>query len=304
MKKLPFRSRSTALLRGSREVLECGAHSMKFHSAHRQRAEKFSYPLGHEVFTTGRISRATTARIIAAIEARRERPRLCVATSAIREAENREYFIREMRRILGLDVRVLSEWEEISLLALAYLTQSPGELPALVTDLGGGSLEVVHLGTKEVPLWSSLPLGAIRLHHVGTGRGGWHEKRVTNTIESHFARAVLPKAEAVYAIGGTVKAIAKVVGKRTVTKDEIIELEARVRSEGPPGRLRLARAQVFLPGLLVVRKLLDFTFAERLEYLKGVSVGRLFLASLEREVELNAEAAGGARQTPSSLASF
>jgi exopolyphosphatase/guanosine-5'-triphosphate,3'-diphosphate pyrophosphatase len=89
---------------------------------------------------------------------------LAVATSATREAENRDEFIRRLKREAQLEVRVVSGKEEARLI---YLGVASGihlaDQQALFIDIGGGSTEVIVGGQQEYSFLDSLKLGAIRL---------------------------------------------------------------------------------------------------------------------------------------------
>lgn len=87
-----------------------------------------------------------------------------VATSALREAENGDAFIRRARVEAGIEIEIISGYEEGRLIycgasqALPIFTKR-----ALVIDIGGGSTEYV-LGERGKPKYiTSLKLGAIRL---------------------------------------------------------------------------------------------------------------------------------------------
>jgi len=91
-----------------------------------------------------------------------------VATSAVREAANRDEFLRRVRAESGLEVVVLSGEEEArqTLLGAWRGLQHAGivaEAACLLLDVGGGSTEYV-LGRDRVVLgWDSTPLGVVRL---------------------------------------------------------------------------------------------------------------------------------------------
>ena len=80
------------------------------------------------------------------------------ATSAVRDAVNREDLLAPIRERCGISVDVLSGKEEAS---LAYMGAADGER-ALVLDIGGGSTELV-LGEGTVQRAVSLQAGAVRL---------------------------------------------------------------------------------------------------------------------------------------------
>ena len=104
-----------------------------------------------------------------------EAVRRFVATSATRDASNREDFVAGVRRLLGVEPEVVSGQEEArlsfsgSLLGArgaegAEVQGRAGRVPAprLVVDLGGGSTELV-LGMDEPSAAISLDTGSVRI---------------------------------------------------------------------------------------------------------------------------------------------
>ncbi len=89
---------------------------------------------------------------------------VAVATSAVREAANRDDFLRPARDDIGVHVEVISGFEEARLIHLGVLQALPVfDQRILVVDIGGGSTELV-VGHAAEPLEArSMKLGAIRL---------------------------------------------------------------------------------------------------------------------------------------------
>ncbi|CRK61529.1 Exopolyphosphatase [Alloactinosynnema sp. L-07] len=131
--------------------------------------------LGEGVDATGRLSDAALARTRAALAdytavVRRkgaERVRM-VATSATRDAGNRDEFFGMTLDVLGVEAEVISGDEEARLsFAGAVSDLEPGDGPFLVTDIGGGSTEFV-VGTWDgvkatVEAARSVDIGCVRL---------------------------------------------------------------------------------------------------------------------------------------------
>ena len=91
-----------------------------------------------------------------------EKIRFC-ATSATRDAGNRELFTNGVERILGVKVEVIPGEQEAALSfigATKELSQSDG--PFLVVDIGGGSTEFVF-GSKTVESAISVNIGCVRM---------------------------------------------------------------------------------------------------------------------------------------------
>jgi exopolyphosphatase/guanosine-5'-triphosphate,3'-diphosphate pyrophosphatase len=89
---------------------------------------------------------------------------VAAATSAIREADNGGDFIAEVGRKTGIHIRVISGNEEARLIHMAAVYGvHMGGSPAVVIDIGGGSIEVT-LGTgSHLTHAKSFKLGVIRL---------------------------------------------------------------------------------------------------------------------------------------------
>src|SRR3954471_16422787 len=87
-----------------------------------------------------------------------------VATSAVREAENRDVFLRRARDEAGIDVEVISGVEEARLIHLGVLQAVPVyDQRLFLIDIGGGSTELL-IGERGGGLASrSFKLGAVRL---------------------------------------------------------------------------------------------------------------------------------------------
>ena len=88
--------------------------------------------------------------------------RFC-ATSATRDAQNREIFINPVRELLGVIPEVIAGEEEARLSFLgATSDQSGSEAPFLVVDIGGGSTEFVY-GDSDVQASKSVNIGCVRM---------------------------------------------------------------------------------------------------------------------------------------------
>ena len=91
-----------------------------------------------------------------------EKIRFC-ATSATRDASNRDLFTNGVKKILGVEVEVIPGEQEATLSfigATKELSQSDG--PFLVVDIGGGSTEFVF-GSEKVEFAKSVNIGCVRM---------------------------------------------------------------------------------------------------------------------------------------------
>jgi exopolyphosphatase/guanosine-5'-triphosphate,3'-diphosphate pyrophosphatase len=106
----------------------------------------------------------TLAKFRRLIDARKVDVVVAGATSAIREADNGGDFIAEVAKQTGIEIRLISGGEEARLIHMAAVYGvHMGGSPAVVIDIGGGSVEVT-LGTgAHLSLARSFKLGVIRL---------------------------------------------------------------------------------------------------------------------------------------------
>jgi exopolyphosphatase / guanosine-5'-triphosphate,3'-diphosphate pyrophosphatase len=126
--------------------------------------------LGKGVDRTGRFDPAALRRtldVLAGYEATCRRlgvsRRRVVATSATRDAGNRQELLDGVRALLAVDAEVLSGEEEAATAFRGATHDLPGEERTLVVDIGGGSTELI-LGTRSPEAMVSLDLGCVRLH--------------------------------------------------------------------------------------------------------------------------------------------
>jgi exopolyphosphatase/guanosine-5'-triphosphate,3'-diphosphate pyrophosphatase len=126
--------------------------------------------LGKGVDRTGRFDPAALRRtldVLAGFEATCRRlgvsRRRLVATSATRDAGNRQEFLDGVRALLGVDAEVLTGEEEAATAYRGVTHDLPGEERTLVVDIGGGSTELI-VGTHTPEAMVSLDLGCVRLH--------------------------------------------------------------------------------------------------------------------------------------------
>jgi exopolyphosphatase/guanosine-5'-triphosphate,3'-diphosphate pyrophosphatase len=93
-----------------------------------------------------------------------EAPVYAVATSAVREATNAEEFLRRARDEAGIDVEVISGYEEARLIQLGVLQALPVfEQRLVLVDVGGGSTEVLVGQHGDVEYARSVKLGSLRM---------------------------------------------------------------------------------------------------------------------------------------------
>ena len=131
--------------------------------------------LGEGLAATGRLSDDAIDRTLAALSICAEKLRRrnvalsrSVATEACRRATNGAAFIERAYRETGIALDIITAEEEARLAVLGcHILIEPGDDPALVFDIGGGSTELVLIDTRSpVPRvidWHSAPWGVVSL---------------------------------------------------------------------------------------------------------------------------------------------
>ncbi|GAC1574553.1 MAG: Ppx/GppA phosphatase family protein [Sphingomicrobium sp.] len=131
--------------------------------------------LGEGLGQTGRLSqeamdRAVTALGVCADKLRRRHVSLSrsVATEACRRASNGREFIERVRAETGLALDIIPPQEEARLAVLGcHKLLEPGDGPALIFDIGGGSTELILVepgdASPRIRAWWSAPWGVVSL---------------------------------------------------------------------------------------------------------------------------------------------
>lgn len=118
-----------------------------------------------------------------------------VATSAVREALNRQEFLDRVRAESGLDLQVISGMEEARLVYLGVSSGAAlGRRKALFIDVGGGSTELIVGNQKKHFLLDSLKLGAIRITNRFLGDGSAPVSRKKYALLQEHIRSVAVQA--------------------------------------------------------------------------------------------------------------
>ena len=146
--------------------------------------------LGEGLASSGMLSEAAIERALGALgvcadKLRRRKVTLArsVATEACRRAANGPQFIDRVQRDTGIKLDIITAEEEARLAVLGcHVLLEPGEGPALIFDIGGGSTELVLVSTggavPEIIDWKSAPWGVVSLYESETVGEASREGRI------------------------------------------------------------------------------------------------------------------------------
>jgi exopolyphosphatase/guanosine-5'-triphosphate,3'-diphosphate pyrophosphatase len=153
---------------------------------------------------------------------------MAVATAAVREARNGEWFIERTRDELGIQVDIANGAEEARFGFLGAVHGLPVQ-DGIVLDVGGGSIQLVHFRGRRLQRSWSLPLGALRLsdrflRSDPPARGEMRalKEHVYTTLSEAGIRPLVAD-ERMIGTGGSIRNLAKV--------------DRRMRGEYPISRL-------------------------------------------------------------------
>jgi len=222
-----------------------------------------SVRLGRDVFTTGIISEETLERTADAFGRFREtidrhnvKWTRAVATSAAREALNREIFVDRIAQASDIEISVIGPEEEARLihLAVAQRVNLRNKL-ALLVDIGGGSTEITLASDGNILSTESFKMGSVRLLQVLEEQK--HGERQFNQLVREYVDA-------------TQKRIRKEIGNKKI--DLCIGTGGNIEALGDLRVETLKKERgtsISVEDIdILVRKLLSLTFEERIQQLR------------------------------------
>lgn len=237
-------------IRGPLGVIDVGAHTIRLQIAQVlpgdrvQILEDLAQPiaLGRDVFTQGRIPGAKISRAgriltdfadkLAEYQVESYK---AVATSAVREAANRDLFVNRIRNISGISLEILEDMQEIRLMYLAVRAAVRDALDlskhqVLLCNIGTGSSQVAFLDNGRLTSGESIRLGTLRVMEElgGSAAGPEHVREIVDPFVSIIinwvGRITVPaRSDSFVALGSSVRAIA-CIGSGAPASQEIVYL--------------------------------------------------------------------------------
>ncbi len=204
-----------------------------------------------------------------------------VATSAVREAQNRMEFIDKVKQAAGITVEVIKGRDEAALIYLgAQKALNLGDRNVLCIDIGGGSTELINVDKTEVIFAESIKIGAVRLSkHFFPGYKLDSEKinNCSRFIEDLLGESVGKYSklnfDLVVGTSGTIEALASMILKRKNPKlpkslnslsftteelkeisDIILSADTKDKRREIPG-MEEKRADIIPAGLLILNSI-------------------------------------------------
>jgi exopolyphosphatase / guanosine-5'-triphosphate,3'-diphosphate pyrophosphatase len=231
-----------------------------------------------------------------------------VATSAIRDASNSPAFLERAQAASGLRVRVLSGEQEARYGYLAAVN-STTLADGVMLDIGGGSMQLVHVVGRHARELDSWRLGAVRMsERFLSGDGPAKPKQIRELVG--YVTAKLERAPwldrcgpRLVGIGGTIRNLAAAAQRDldvpeagvqgyVIAREELDRLVDELAARAPAERAKFpgikpSRGDIILGGAIVVQTVMEVGGFEGLEVTEaGLREGVFFEHHLDGEPPL------------------
>ena len=248
---------------------------------------------GKDVFRTGRLSSVAMRQGVSIlrgfktmINAYGIKKVQAIATSAVREAQNRDNFIDQIYVRAGIEVEILDGPEEnrLELIAVEHALEGKLDLAkknCLIVEVGSGSTEMILMDQGQVSVTRTLPIGSVRLPEqtlAGKDTGLIQRvlKKSIRDIAQNVAREVrMEQIDTFVALGGDMRFVSQQLLPETsdrftiLGKKEFLNFVARVGKMTPEEiaaeyALDYGHAESLYPALLFYSNFLNETKAEEI----------------------------------------
>ncbi|HEY1455067.1 MAG TPA: hypothetical protein VGG31_01105 [Candidatus Dormibacteraeota bacterium] len=222
--------------------------------------------LGPQVARTGMIGkRSRTAlralrKVVQQAQAYGYDRLIAAATEAVRQASDREAFVRQAGELIGTPVRIVSAEREAQLSFLGVASRHAVRRDWAMVDLGGASTEVVVARGHDVIESASLRMGSgvLARTYLSDPPTPQERARLRRAALREVARAPDGEVERLVATGGTASNLPFLLARRNpplvLTTEDLLRCESRLDRDRssevgravalPPNRVRAMRAGI------------------------------------------------------------
>ncbi|MBU0937200.1 MAG: HD domain-containing protein [Spirochaetes bacterium] len=253
--------------------------------------------LGRDAFTSRQISREAMNQTISILRGFREILKAyglepaqvhLVATSALREAENRDTFVDRVAMRTGFRIEIIEDIEESHYLYLA-VQHALGEDAAyfaksntLMMEVGGGTTELMLLRRGRIVSAHSLNLGTVRVEEqvkAAAATTSYLSRILADSIRTVCGNLEeelpLSRVRNFIVLGTDARFAARIIGQhgrsqyRVVTKAAFVEFVDHLQALSideitATYHLPYSEAEAVIPGLIIISLFLERTAAEEL----------------------------------------
>lgn len=201
----------------------------------------------------------------------------CVATAAVRQAENQDEIMKAVESETDFTIRILSEFEEANYGYLAVVNSTPFT-SGITVDIGGGSTEITYFNNRQLIYFYSFPFGALSLKQQfiqGDTPTKGELRDLRSFLKEQFDQLewLADKRLPLIGIGGSARNLAQIhqehveyplsgVHQYRMSKDDVEEINDLLKSLEFSDLQRLEglskdRADIIIPAVEVFRYLME-----------------------------------------------
>lgn len=290
-------------------------------------------PLGWDVFTTEHVSRDTLLQCLRILNRFKEQLNgwsidenhtQVIATSALREAKNRDTVLDRIFVKTGFKVKVIDGIEENRLMYIAVLESLHNELPqlrkhnSLILEIGGGSTEIMLMDHGKMAAVHSIRLGTVIIEQnmksmLGSIKDArrFLEEFIRNTGVNLNTEINLSQITTFITIGSEAKIAAQYVGEQispqtwTISRDKyntFVDEVQEYSTEECMAQFNISYndAKGFIVGLLTYKLFLSLTNAQEITVTntsirEGLIISRISSPNAELQQEFFSQIVEAAR---------
>lgn len=233
---------------------------------------------------------------------------MAVATSAVREATNKDEFLTKVLEATKIKVEVIDGIKEAGLIFKGVKKGLPIESDnVLCIDIGGGSTEVVYAEKGKKIFSESLKIGAVRLNKMFFHKYYLDDEKVKDCID-YIDKMVntLPVFHPDYGVGtsGTINATAKMIffqefgepikslNEYSFNTEDFVDIHEQVLSAKRTvdrlaiNGMEMKRADIIPAGLMILKKIILKYNLRKIKISEYALRTGIIVDSLEREESL------------------
>lgn len=285
-------------------AIDVGSHAMRMKIGELKSTGEFreienfrrSAALGHDTFTNAKVSFESVDKVCSILKNFKSTMNdygittyRALATSAIREASNKEYIIDQIKLKTELNITVIDNPEEQFLThkAIKYKLSNYEEIiheGAVIVVIGAGSIQITMYKDGQLVSSQNVKMGALRIREVlGTLENETlkYHKIMNEYITVNLEGLDFFKSKCIYkhfiAVGGEINTIKKIVGLleeetdalETIPATKFRQLFSSVLSKSADElsleyEIKRERAEILIPSMMLFKKFLDNTIAENI----------------------------------------
>lgn len=193
--------------------------------------------IGKSVSSTGVISESAMRKNIEALKYFKNKAEkfgagqiLAIATSAVRDAANREEFVHRAKTETGIGISIIDGHEEAELGIIGVMSETEDKAAStLVVDIGGGSTELILWSGSAVEYSISINAGAVRMTEMCISQNPicdsellLLESTIGKLFEEALGKLKNKKIDKIIAIGGTATTLAAIYHQLGIYEPSIV----------------------------------------------------------------------------------